>query len=120
MTDGPATCRIGIKPETGSSVQMEDLQVTDDANRFQSEDKECIRSSSSNHTRRLLAKSLWKIQKGREPYRVKGKKILRSTDIGLEDVPLLPKHTEPWEQTTTTQRHLQQQKERIRQVILDK
>ena len=24
-TDGPATCQIGIKPETGSSVQMEDL-----------------------------------------------------------------------------------------------
>jgi len=28
LTDGPATCRIGIKPETGSSVQMEDVQVT--------------------------------------------------------------------------------------------
>lgn len=59
-----------------------------------------------------------KFKKGREPYRVKVKKILRSADI--EDVPLLPKDTEPWEQTTTTQHHLQQQKERIRQVILDK
>jgi len=27
LTDGPATCRIGIKPETGSSVQMEDYDV---------------------------------------------------------------------------------------------
>jgi len=28
LTDGPATCRIGIKPETGNSVQVEDLLVT--------------------------------------------------------------------------------------------
>ena len=28
LTDGPAICQIGIKPETGSSVQKEDLGVT--------------------------------------------------------------------------------------------
>ena len=81
--------------------------------------------SVSDHPAATTLEDCWqnhygKFKKGREPYRVKVKKILRSTDIGLEDVPLLPKHTEPWEQTTTTQRHLQQQKERIRQVILDK
>jgi len=78
--------------------------------------------SAPDHPTAITLEDSWhnhygKFKQGREPYGVKVKKILRSANI--EDVPIPPRDVEPWGQNTT-RHHLQQQKQRICQVILDK
>jgi len=59
-----------------------------------------------------------RFKQGREPYGVKVKSILQLANV--TDVPILPRDVEPWKQTRSTQHcYLQQQKQRIRQHILD-